>query len=914
MAGKYETRAERRRQLQANKKKKRNIKKGKGSVLKTIILSLFTIGIVALLAGIGTFAYYASSAPKLDEAVLVDPISSELYDMNGDLIMTLGIENRDYIEYDKIPKLVEDAVLATEDVRFYKHHGIDFIRFGGAIIANITRGFGSEGASTLSQQVVKNSFLEPEKTIKRKVQEAWLAAQLERKYTKQEIFEMYVNKVLMSGSVYGLETAAKHFYGKGLKDVNLPEAALLAGMPQSPNRYNPFKHPEKAEKRRNIVLDLMYKHGKITKEEMEKAKSTSVTESLLPEEEREGPAYKYDSFVDRVIEEVNEVGDYNIFTDGLKIYTTLDPEAQEYTEKMLNSDEIIAFPDEKFQAGIALLDTASGEIRALGGGRNQEVQRGFNFATDLERQLGSTIKPILDYGPAIEYLKWSTYQQIVDEPYSYSDGTKVNNVDNNHLGQMTIREALYRSRNIPALKALQEVGLDKAKQFAANLGFHFKNIYESSSLGGGEGGSPLQLAGAYATFGNNGIYNEPHAVKKIVLRDGETEVKLKPESELAMKDYTAYMITDMLKDVLSKGTGQNANIPGLPLAGKTGTTNYTAEEKQKYNIPVGGVPDVWFAGYTTKYTAAVWTGYGKKENYIQDNDRRKAQLIFKQLMAHVSEGVDTPDFKMPKSVVKAPVESGTNPPKKPSPQTPKDQIVYELFVKGTEPTDVSKQFDKLAAPTGLKASYDESSGEIKLSWKHKDSDGIQFEVSASTNDGAKQTLTTTGDKSYTFSQAKQGNKYVFQVVAVKDNRKSDPVTATVNLRTEEDVEEDSDENEEEETSDDNDDDHDQEDQSDEENGNNKDDEKNDNNNGNDKDKGNRSDNGKDDDNNEKDKDKGKSDNNNGNDKDKGNDDNNNGKDNDKGKGDDNNGKDRDEGKDSGGNDDGGPPKDAEDDS
>lgn len=794
MASNYKSREERRRQQQAGKSKKKKRTKA-GTIFKRIFLTIFFLGLALFLSGIGLFAYYASSAPKLDDALLIDPVSSELYDKDGELFTVLAIENRDYIEYDQIPQLLEDAVLATEDARFYKHNGLDIIRFAGAVLANITRGYGSEGASTLTQQVIKNSFFDSEKTLKRKAQEAWLAFQLERKYTKEEIFEMYVNKVLMSGSVYGMETAAKHFYGRELKDLELHEIAQIAGMPQSPNRYNPFEHPENAEKRRNIVLSLMNKHKKITKEEMEKAKQIPVEQTLLSEDQRKGTPYKYDSFVDRVIDEVEKSGKYNVYSDGLKIYTTLDQNAQQYTEEMLNSNDIVAFPDDEFQAGMALIETGTGEIRALGGGRNQEVKRGYNYATHLKtRQLGSTVKPLLDYGPAIEHLKWSTGKRIVDEPYTYSDGTKINNFDNKSKGPMSIREALYQSRNIPALKAFQEVGPEKAKDFAANLGIDFKNMYESYSIGGGEGASPLELAGAYAAFGNNGIYTEPHAVVKIVLRDGETEVKTAPEAKSAMKDYTAYMITDMLKDVLTKGTGKAANVPGLHIAGKTGTTNYTTKEKKEYNIQNGDVPDSWFAGYNTNYTAAIWTGYDKKATPIKLKDQKIAQQLFKNLFSHISQNNETRDFKMPKSVVEVPIEIGTDPPKKPSDFTPNDRISKELFVKGTEPTAVSETFESLEAPSNITATFDEEREEITLQWSHADEGDIEFEVSGTVDDTPLSDLGRTSDTSIVLTGVERGSTYTFAVVAIDGDLQSDPASTSVTIPLMEDEEEEEEEN------------------------------------------------------------------------------------------------------------------------
>lgn len=280
MTEKYQSREERRKQQSQPKKKG---KKNGTSTFKRIFLILIALGIAGMLLGAGAFAFMVKDAPKLDEKLLKDPISSQIYDMEGEFITDVGSENRDYVAYEDIPKLVEDAFLATEDVRFYKHNGMDLIRLGGAVIANVTRGFGSEGASTITQQVVKNSFLNNEKTLSRKAQEAWLAFQLERKYTKQEIFEMYVNKIYMSKG-HGVLTASKIFFDKELSELELHEAALLAGMPQSPNNYNPFDHPDKAEKRRNIVLSLMNQHGFITKEEMEAAQKVPVESTLVAEE------------------------------------------------------------------------------------------------------------------------------------------------------------------------------------------------------------------------------------------------------------------------------------------------------------------------------------------------------------------------------------------------------------------------------------------------------------------------------------------------------------------------------------------------------------------------------------------------------------------------------------------------------
>ncbi|MGG3469614.1 PBP1A family penicillin-binding protein [Neobacillus pocheonensis] len=785
MAEQYQSREERRKKLQATGKQNEKAKKKSGGIFKKIFLSLVVLGIVGILAGVGTFAYLVKDAPKLDPKLLKDPIPSKVLDKDGKLITEVGAVKREYVNYKDIPKQMEDAILATEDYRFYKHHGIDPIRLGGAVLANIRHGFGSEGASTITQQVVKNSFLTPEKTLKRKVEEAWLSYQLEQQYTKHQIFEMYVNKVYVSENSHGIATAAKIYYGKELKDLTLGEAAQIAGMPQSPNNYNPFNHSDLAEDRRNIVLTLMHQHGYITKQQMEDAKKVSVASTVLKPDQRTSEEKPFGSFVDAVIREVNEKTDLDINTDGLTIYTTLDTNAQTYVNKILNTKDIIPYPDENIQAGVALLDTKTGEIRAIGGGRNPSVKRGFNYAIQTKRQPGSTIKPVLDYGPAIEYLNWGTYEMIDDKPITYSTGKKFGNWDQKYKGPMTIRTALQLSRNTPAVQALQQVGLDKAKDFALNLGIPLKEIYESYAIGGFGGKtvgvSPLEMAGAYSAFGNKGIYTKPHAITKIKLRDG-TMINTAPEPKVVMKDSTAFMITDMLKSVLvSPGTGVRAKVPGLPIAGKTGTTNYTTDEMNKYNINSSSVPDAWFTGYTTNYTASIWTGYKDRTTPITavGNNQRLAQLIFKNLMAYVSKDIDTPDFTMPNSVQRVSIEKGSMPPVLAGEFTPDSEISTEYAVKGHAPKKVSEKYNKLEAPTNPTAKYDEASNSIILTWDYKNAnESVTFDVSVDNGTGVTHIPVQVNTVTI---PATLGTKYTFAIVAISGNKKSDPVTTSIEV-------------------------------------------------------------------------------------------------------------------------------------
>ncbi len=776
MSEQYKSREERRRLQQKKQKKKQ---KKKSSFLKKILIAFLFIGIVGMIAGAATLAYYIAGAPPLNENQLKGQLSSKVYDMYGNQIYEIGTEKTTYVKIDDIPDQVKNAFIATEDVRFYEHNGIDLIRFGGAVIANIQEGFGAEGASTITQQLVKLSFLSPEKTIQRKVQEAWLALQVEQKYSKDQILEMYLNRVYYPGNYYGVARAAEAFYGKTLDELSLDEVAMLAGMVKNPHGYNPRENPEAAEKRRNVVLMLMEKHGFISKEEADQAKQKSVTASLVNPTEKSNQYY---AFIEQVIEEIREHLDIDPSAAGLKIYSTLDPDAQSYIENLLNGDQL-NFRNEHLQAGVALLDTETGEIRAIGGGRNQPIG-GFNYAVDTKRQPGSTIKPILDYGPAIEYLKWSTYHQIEDAPYTYSNGTPINNYDNRYKGWMSIRQALADSRNIPALKALQEVGLDRAKDFAEGLGIKLDEISEAYAIGGfKEGVSPLQMAGAFSAFGNNGIYIKPHAVKKVELADG-TVIELSPEPVEAMSDYTAFMITDMMKSVVQYGTGTRANVAGLHIAGKTGTTNFTPEEKQKYNVPKGGAKDSWFVGYTPKYTAAVWTGFEKNDEkmHLDRIDQRLAKDIFKEVIKHVSKG-DRSDFKQPNSVVKLAIEKGTNPAKLASEFTPKDMITYEYFVKGKEPTKVSNKYQQVDKPSDLQVSYDEAAQAVTVKWLYDEEflEDVSFEVRLAINDNSYKVAATTKEMVYTVSNVEPGSVYKFQVIAIREGNRSDPAAAIIEI-------------------------------------------------------------------------------------------------------------------------------------
>ncbi|MFD1849504.1 PBP1A family penicillin-binding protein [Oceanobacillus bengalensis] len=782
MADNGQTRSARRKQKKAKKK----------PVAKKILLTI-CIAIIAVGIGVGILlTYWIATAPEIDSSKLTDPFASVLLDKDAQEFAKLGSaeSNRERVTFEELPDVLIDAVTATEDARFFDHAGIDLRRIGGAVIANITNGFGSQGASTITQQVVEKSFLSPEKKIKLKVQEAWLALQLERQYSKEEILEIYLNKIFYGANAYGVKQAASTFFGKSdLQDLTLPEAAILAGLPQRPTAYNPFENPELTKDRMDTVLTLMVRHEKITEEEANEAREVDIT-SLL----RESPpkSRPYDAFIQQVEKEVTEKLDgADINTDGLTIYTTLDTNAQEYVESLLNDSEEnpINYPNDQFQAAMVVSDTKTGAVQAIGGRRNQAAGE-YNYAIRGGNQPGSAAKPILAFGPAIEYNKMSTYHQINDDKPYEAPGleTPIRNVTRTYAGWVTARHALAQSINVAAIKVFEDVGRENAKEFAKNLGMEFPDdkINLTDAIGGSTlNVNPLQMAGAYQAFGNEGVYIEPYTVTKVVFPDGR-EVDLTPEPEVVMSDYTAYMVTDMLKSAVTQGSGTRANVSGLPMAGKTGTST----------LDSGEAADSWFAGYSTNYTIAVWTGELEDNTRLPISDTNISKDLFRYTMTNISEGIETQDFTKPSSVVEVQVEKGSNPPSLPSNHTPSSQIVTELFVKGTEPTSVSEKFDELDPVSSLQANYNEEENSIQLSWEYNTDEDVSFEVSSQLNDGEMHLLSTTDELSLDVSEVEPG-EYQFQVIVVsnEDNEnRSEPATTNATVA---ETEEEEDENEEE---------------------------------------------------------------------------------------------------------------------
>ena len=701
--------------------KKKNKKVTKKRTFRRLLLMGF-LGFICLCLSLFTIfmLFIIITAPKFDEKNLYHQESSILYDVDGKEFAKLGTEQREIIDYDQLPEVLIDAIIATEDSRFYQHNGFDLPRFLKASAGQVLR-HNSGGASTLTMQVVKNHFTSTTssgiKGIIRKFTDIYMAVfKVEKKYTKKEIIEFYVNSNYLGDSAYGVEQACINYFGKSAKDINLSEAALIAGLFQAPGTYDPTINPELAKERRSTVLYLMEKHGYITKEQRDIADSIEVSDLLT--EKTEASSNPYQGFIDTVVADIEETTGENPYSTAMKVYTTMDRDKQDYLNDII-SGKTFSWENDLVDTGISIIDVETGEMAAVGTGRNNSGERSFNNATMANRQIGSTAKPLYDYGPAIEYEDWSTYNLLVDEPYKYSDGNEINNWDGNYFGLMTAREALRKSRNIPALKAFQAVENDKIKEFVTGLGLHPELdsngiVHQAHAIGGYNGESPVDVSAAYAAFANGGYYVKPHSFSKIVYRENDEEYKYKKVKKKVMGEDTAYMVADMLVSTPSYALGAYANVNNVTYGAKTGTSNFSDETMQKFNLPYGAVNDLWVAGINTKYSITVWYGYEKINNqYVSRMGTGEHMRLFQA----VAKGVFTTNekFKKPNSVVQAKVEMGSWPASLPSAYTPDSLIVTELFKKGTEPTTSSGQYSQAPNPTDFKASVD---GEkINLSWK-----------------------------------------------------------------------------------------------------------------------------------------------------------------------------------------------------
>lgn len=711
----------------------------KKGIIKRIFAWGFSILGILILCGAVLFFYYASSAPKISESELSSQSETQIYDSDNNVISELGAQKREYVKSANIPTEMQHAVVAIEDRRFYKDHGVDPFRIIEAAVADVTHtSSGLQGGSTLTQQLVKLSVFStaaPDQTIKRKAQEAWLAINVERHYSKAKILEFYINKVYMGNGVYGMQTAAQYYYGKNLKQLNLSQYATLAGIPQSPTYYNPTSNVKASTARRNEVLSAMVRSKYITQSQANAAEKVSVTAGL---DSSHGNTSKLsstdnsnkkviDAYLKQVVSELEAKG-YNPYTDGLQVHTNLNMDAQEHLYDVAN-DGSVAFQSNDMQIGAAITNPKNGKIIAMLGGRKTgNVTFGLNRAVQTDRSAGSTSKPLMDYGPAIEYLNYPTFRPVKDIPFTYpGTNKKLYDFDHQYQGTITMRSALVQSRNIPAIRTLQDVGMSKATKFLARFGIKptSKSGFELQN-GIGLYISPLQEAAAYAAFADNGIYHKPYYISQITTQSGDT-YKYSSAGKRVMKTSTAYMITDMLKGVInsSKGTATSAKISGVHQAGKTGTTNYPSGSGVS-----SGVMDSWFSGYTKHYSISIWTGYDKAlvaGHSISTTYEKTAQLVYRSEMSYLENQNPSSNWKTPDTVTV--VEKNGQ---------------RELEVKGASWSDTGTS-DKYAENNNGSATTSDSSVTVSSSSSESESKADSESASSNSNNSSSVEQTPGGD-------------------------------------------------------------------------------------------------------------------------------------------------------------------------
>jgi penicillin-binding protein 1A len=640
--------------------------------------------------------------------------TSIVYDKDNNQIAELhATENRQMVKSSDIPELVKKTFVAVEDKRFYDHFGVDPIRIIGSLVNDIKSGSAKEGASTITMQLARNAFIEnpTEKTLTRKLQEVALAIQLEREYTKDEILTFYLNRIFFGESSFGIQAAAKTYFGKELKDLQPDEIAMLAGLPQAPSGYDPFFKPEQAKNRRTIVLGVMKDNGLITENEFNKYKDTPFTHVENVKKNRAasqkptvaGVDYKFPYFIDHVIDQL--VNEYNlsedqIFSGGLKIYTTVDPKIQTAAEAEFANPK--NFPqsvdNQKVQGAMTVIEPSTGAIRAMVGGRDHTTARGLNRASQSNRQPGSTIKPLVVYAPALEKGGFFPGTVLDDMPVQYNggDGKVWAPVDfdtetSGWKGRITMRSAVENSVNVYAVKLMNLVGIDYAWTFGKErLGLPLEKEDKVLSLSlGTTHVSTLDMASAYGVFANNGVRVTPHAIEKVVDSKGKEVLTPKITKERTMKETTAYLMNSMLRSVVTNGTGTRAQFGNWAVAGKTGTTSL---DPSKYGNRSGN-PDAWFAGYTPNYVGVVWMGYDSdedKNHYLRKvyGGSYPAQ-IWKNVMTAAHEGQTVQsEFKQPSSGI----VSGSFDAKSgllPSSLTPSQFVRTEIAAQGDFPTRVS---------------------------------------------------------------------------------------------------------------------------------------------------------------------------------------------------------------------------------
>ena len=692
--------------------------------------------------------------------------SSVIYDINDVEILRLhGAEDRTWVSIDSLPEHLLYAFISAEDARFYDHEGIDIIRIAGAVIADIKAGEYVQGASTISQQLIKLSHLTSEKTISRKAEEAVLAYQMERICTKGDILEMYLNYVYFGGGYYGVEAAALGYFGVHASELTLSQSAMLAGILKSPGSYAPHLDYEASVGRRDTVLMLMDQYGYISDAERETA--SAERPKILHGQISEYSGYYTDAVIKSAANVLGITMD-QLLRGGYHIYSAMDTQLQLYCESLFENDSL--FPAEDSEGAMVVQRHDEGLISAMVGGRAHSGSMGFNRATDIRRQPGSVIKPIISYAPAFEYLGYTAADMILDEETVFADYTP-SNFAGKYYGWVTMREAVSKSLNVPAVKVMSEVGVERAKAFAVSCGIEFDSRDDSLALALGGftyGVSPLQIAGAYSCFASGGEYNTPSLIRRITDSEGNVLYEYTPQRSRVMSEENAYILTSILKSVVSEGTGHRLNTLDIPIAGKTGTVGTS-----------DGNRDAWMVGYTPDYTAAVWMGYDNDKLGILPAEvtggTYPAVMLYELYSYIYPEGCEG-DFIRPEGVMEYSLDSYSlkvlHKAALANVFTPEDSRITELFTADTAPQAATGYWAIPAAAQNLSAAI--VNGKVNISFDCPDDFG-EYSLCRRDDRGRERIIKTwsgrEGHIQYTDTSAQGGSSYAYYVTVRHEEMK-----------------------------------------------------------------------------------------------------------------------------------------------
>lgn len=740
--------------------------KKKALVAAGIGLALVLLSVAAFGASFDVFSWQ-----KLDHTRLTTLAqTTSIYDRRGSKMSEVrGNENRTLISLEEIPDKTRLAFIAAEDLRFYTHNGIDVYRIFGALRSNLISGSFSEGASTITQQLAKLTHLSSEKTIRRKLEEISLALQIEKAYTKDQILEMYLNTVYFGRGAYGIQAAARAYFGIDAKELDIAQSAALAAAIKAPAAFAPHTNPQANQNRRRYILDTMLDNGFISQEEHDTASKKSIW-VIASQEDPQVYSWYIDEVL-RVSQTLLGMTADEVISGGFKIYTPFDPSMQAAADSAYQNKSLFpanASDGTPVQSSMAVVDVQSGAILAMVGGRDYSVRRGLNRATQMRRQPGSALKPLAVYGPALE-LGYTTSSVLLDEKTSFSGGYTPQNAGDRYYGRVTMRTAIRNSLNTTAVRLLEEIGIETSARYLKQMGIPLEESDKNLSLALGSmtyGVTPVELAAAYAPYANGGIYYEPYCVERIERLDGSVVYEREENGRRVISEQNAYLMTSLLRSVITDGTGTRLLSADMPLAGKTGTVSMS-----------GGNRDIWMAAYNPEISVTVWMGFDQTDakhriaNGVTGgkNTASLCAAFFKNAYANRKK----PEFVQPEGLVWLTIDkraiTARGSVMLASDTTPKSSQISEIFTVSNRPYAVSDVWNAPAAPSSFYVAHD-AGGYPELHFKATSNARYRIQRDAEGESVILTELLGSNGQNLTYNDysAKPGVLYTYRIIPIHE--------------------------------------------------------------------------------------------------------------------------------------------------